>query len=606
MTVRASVEIPVGTKDPREAVETAIQSLTAAAMELGNISVTALLVTTNNHSAIHQLAERLPAEAREFSLGFNSGKMSREEAIVNLRSKRNLGLVSFSGELTLHMNTHEAFELVRSLLNLTPSAVRCTSYSLILSNVNWRGAPPNRSGGLYLLDLKAFKRKQRFSLSAWTDLEGTDPRESTIKGILRTIEQETGLRFSKAKTSVHPELAREKSEIFADHAAAVNWAFEEFFAAGANLCASEGRDWRAFKGLLTHREAVEARSTAVMRGNRARVDFPATVKRFMKEHEKGFSYSTALGDSIIFSRRFGDDLDMLVAFERSHFFGLGKSFSLQFGLRVLRGSLSGNEYFANIFRLFGHQGNTPPCWTYVTKEDLATTLEGVLQVLECTLPLYEEHVGRFFKPLPQHPRDTLPIRDRLSCKDAYSEAFAVASAWAADAYPMRVFSSSLLPLRELTGPCLTYEGFLGLCGRWEFVFFSRKRERALHVTVPYAGSIAKRELSTEPARNLWEGIPWPPPRCLPESGEAWLDSPQALAAALRNGGHEALKEAKTNFDILAHLSVSQDDIATCRWNFLFLIVTDRGREDFQVSFNALDSLGMELRTDSRYWGFGVS
>ncbi len=132
---------------------------------------------------------------------------------------------------------------------------------------------------------------------------------------------------------MHPEPAREKSEIFPDHAAAVNWAFEEFFAAGAHLCASEGRDRRAFKGLLTHGEAVEARSTAVMGGNRARVDFPATVKRFMKEHGKGFSYSTTLGDSIIFSRRFSDDLDMLVAFERFHFFGLGKSFSLQYGLR---------------------------------------------------------------------------------------------------------------------------------------------------------------------------------------------------------------------------------------------------------------------------------
>ncbi len=212
----------------------------------------------------------------------------------------------------------------------------------------------------------------------------------------------------------------------------------------------------------------------------------------------------------------------------------------------------------------------------------------------------------FSSPCHKLPRDALPIRERLSCKDAYSEAFAVASAWADDAYPMRVFSSPLLPLRELTGPCLTYEGFLGLSGRWEFVFFSRKCERALQVTVPYAGSIAKRELITEPARNVCEGIPWPPPRCLPESDKAWFDSPQALAAALRSGGHEALKKAKTNFHILAHLSVSQDGTATCRWNFLFLIVTDRGREDFQVSFNALDSLGMELQTDSRYWGFGVS
>src|SRR4030042_5660114 len=152
-------------------------------------------------------------------------------------------------------------------------------------------------------------------------------------------------------------------------------------------------------------------------GKKQRVNFPSMVRRFMKKSFPEFEPWKDIGEQVFFSKQISPELALVLGFDRIHFHGLGKTFTLLFGVNITQGTCAGCTWDDNVFRLF-HQSRFPPCWPYVTKAELAQALDGIRDFLQVVLPVFENGLNRCLCPIPTIVPDFIPDRGPITAKQA--------------------------------------------------------------------------------------------------------------------------------------------------------------------------------------------
>ena len=617
MLITSSVSLPLETKDASEAVHQVLDILRSKVSTLDNVKISLNLAAMSFPDILVLMAKTLPEEAEAFGMdGAISAKQFLQTHIAGQLPKP-----SFCNcDVTDYLSVPSTLALIESFFQATPRAVRSTFFSINLENVNWLGSDDIGSGKLYLSDMKAFQRKRRFDLSAIYSCHGDNSKDTSVKKLFKRIAGETGIPFDKGKiteTIEHEILA--KAELQQILAARI--CFEEAFEKAGREIRNRNLQWQGLPGLASKGESFDRRIESVYSGKKERVNFPGLTRRFVKEVFSDFTPWKNDGEQIFFSKPISSNLEMVLGFDRIHNWGLGKTFTLILGIKITKGPLVGRIWNDNFFRLF-QQHTSPPCWTYITKVELAEVLDGIGNFLRSTLPVFENELTRYLCPIPTKVPNSIPDRGAITAKHALGEVLNVAKAWSKDAALYTVSSSGILCLRESgMGPMIDTHGFLKPHGCWYYCFYSPTKKQILLTQVPSIGSFRCDKFS---CRQPFGSTIFPTPI------DNWIDSDQAMAVAEENGGRAAREDAMNNWDIIAKLEIPHNRAAEAkafleeysnklsktvrdnivglledktpethssklRWTINYLInKTKKRREDFIINFNAVDGGDIKL------------
>jgi hypothetical protein len=336
----------------------------------------------------------------------------------------------------------------------------------------------------------------------------------------------------------------------------------------------------------------------------------------MKEYFPSLKPWEDSGERIFFSKPISSDLEMVLGFDRINFWGLGKTFTLILGVKITEGPLAGSKWNHNFFRLFQQQ-TFPPCWTYVTKVELARTFEGINNFLKNILPVFEDELTRYLCPIPRKLPGSIQDRGAISAKQVLGEALNAAKAWSDDVALYRVGSGGLLSLPDSgMGPVIDSSGFLRPHGCWYYCFYSPSKKRELFIQVPSLGTLRCDEwYCHQPFGSAGEHVFSAPV-------DRWIDSDRAMTIAEENGGGAAREDALENWDIIAKLEIPpnrlpgveellkeygnnwpdlntimdflqsknlKDQASQLRWTIQYVIQKTKNRfEHLEISFNAID------------------
>lgn len=620
MLIASSVSLPLETKDASEVVHQVLDLLRSKVSSLDDVKISLNLIAMSFPEILVLMAKTLPEEAEAFGMdsSISAGQFLQSHAAGQLPKP------SFcSCDATDYLSVPDTLALIESFFQAAPCAIRSTSFTIFVKNLDWRGADGVGFGELQLLDMKAFQRKHRFGLAATYSCQGKNSKDVSVKMLFKKTASETGIPFDKGTITetIDPETS---AKIDQKQILAACICFEEAFEQAGQEIRSRNFQWQELPGLASEDESFKRRTESVQSGKKERVNFPGLVRRFMKEGFPKFTPWKTDGEQIFFSKPISSDLEMVLGFDRIHFWGLGKTFTLLSGIKITEGPLAGRRWDSNFFRLF-QQYRFPPCWTYITKVELAEALDGIGNFLRSTLPVFEDELTRYLCPIPTNVPDSIPDRGAITAKQALGEALNVAKAWSVDAALYTVGSSGILSLRESgMGPMIDTHGFLQPHGCWHYCFYSPTKKQVLFTQVPSLGSLRCDKCSCyQPFGSAGESI-------FPTPNDNWIDSDQAMAIAEENEGRAAREDAVNNWDIVAKLEVppdraagarvvleeyyknlpkvlhssivdlfqgenSKNQVSKLRWTIHYLInKTKKRREDFIISFNAINGEDIKI------------
>jgi len=539
MLIISSVSWPLETKDASEAVQKTLDIIRSKVSIKDNITISLGMAAMSFPDILVLLAGALPEEAE----GFGMDRSVSAGQFLQYHVAGQLPKPSFCHcDVTDYLSVSDTLKLIESFFQAAPRAIRSTSFTMTFKNLDWRGADGVGSGMLHLSDMKAFRRKQRFHLDANYSCQGKNSKDSSVKKLFRKITGETGIPFDKGRiieTIEKETLAKaEPQQILAARVC-----FEEAFEQAGLEIRNRNLRWQGLFGLASKHESFNRRFESVFSGKKERVNFPALVRHFMKESFPEFKPCKGDREQIFFSKPISSDLEMVVAFDRIHFSGLGKAFTLLLGIRITEGPLAGRSWDDNLFRLFQQQ--FPPCWTYVTKVELTGELKGIGGFLKSILPVFEKDLTHYLCPIPTKIPDSIPNRGAITAKQAMEESLNAAGTWAEDAALDSVGSGGLLSLRDGgMGPMIDLNGSLRPHGCWYYSFYSPAKKSTLLIQIPSLGALRCNEFA------------WPKSfgrtgkRIFPTPFDNWIDTDLAMNIAEENGG---------GWDVFGHDGSTSDE-----------------------------------------------
>jgi hypothetical protein len=516
------------------------------------------------------LAQRLPSAA----LGFQNLGGDRAMTVAEFQGQPATGFASFSGTLTEHLLPEDAFALVRQLLKCPPQAIRSTAFTLFVKNVEWKGAPARSNGSLHVLDLKAFKRAERFSVSASVEVPGDDPKSPAVREALKQVAQATGLHFDTGRAA-RTRPVQENTPGRAEALLAAQICFEE---AMENVAAQLPGRWVSefAPNALPPGDAFRQRFEKYAEGAGGKVDLRAAIKRAVKKLLPELKWETANGDQILFTRPLGLQSELLVRFVKQlggGGKGVGKAFSLTVGVRSLA---DGTRFTTDVFRLDRTSENRT--WIYSDASEAEAVVGEAANLLKELLPRLESAFRQYFETWPKELPAGIPRNGPLTAREAFEKAEPIALKMYPDAVLIRLMSNPRsLEVRDIEGPGLTAEGRLTPNETWGFHFYSAARDASFGVTVPALGRIQVLDHGKQYQEEHT--------RCyLVPVGREWIDSDRAMALAEERGGRERRNSGRT-FGISAKLQMSPSQQAY--WGVMYCVVDKRGRNDLIVHINAV-------------------
>jgi len=564
MPIVANIELRVSTKDPREAIVECIALVRKNATSLESLQVDLSLICSANREVLLRLAERLPAK----TLGFRSMGSDRAQTAEDFASGPANGFCTFNGNLTEHLLPADAFALIEELLKSPPSAIRSTAFTLDARNIQWKGSPQASSGSLYLSDLKAFNRVQRFSLSASLQLSSDDPKSKEVRAILSQVTQATGLGFEKARIS---RVLGEEGRSVA-HANAIllgQICFDE----ALNGIAAQLRTGSVSEfapDALAQGDAFKQRCQQWGGERAGKVNLLSVLKRAVKELLPELQFESGEADQVIFKKPLGPESEVIVLFMKA-LPRLGKAFTLSLGVRSVG---KGIRFASDVFRL--ERTTEHRAWIYGDTLQADGAAQEAVNLAKGLLPRFESALRPHFESWPKELPADIEQHGKLSAREALSKAKPLARNLFPDAALIRVFNHPRsLRVRDIQGPELTIDGRLTLNALWWFHFYSAYRDVSFEVTVPSVGRI----------RVLDHGQQYDDAQyILNPVGEDWMDSDRAFALAEERGGRERRGSGET-FGISTKLKMSNSQRPY--WGIMYLVVDDRGRNDLIVNLDAI-------------------
>lgn len=566
MPIAASVQLPIETKDPREAIGECIRLIRKNVNYPDELEIDLGLICMTNPGILIRLAERLPVTA----LGFRTGGSYRKLKVDEFRAQGAKGLSSFDGKLTEHFLPMDALKLIEELLESPAQVIRSTAFNFNVYKIQWKGAPPECSGSLNLFDLKAFKRAARFSLSVSLQIPGSNPTAPEVKETLKQVAKATGIAFEKG----HVVRTGGEKGNSPEHGEAVLVGQICFDEVVENIAAQlPGRYISEFApSALSPEEAFAQRCQQWGSGTPEKVNLGSVIKAAIKESVPELKFKLMDGDQISFRKSLGPSYEITVTFSKA-MPRIGKAFSLSLGIRSEE---EGMQFAVNVFQFEGTAEHKT--WVYGNLNEAKAVAREAANLTKVLLPRFESSIQPFFAVWPKELPAGIEQHGNLTARQAFEKAKPLACKLFPDAALIRFASHSRsLKTRDIEGPELSMDGRLKNNGIWWFHFYSEKRDVSFQVTVPFVGRI----------RVLDHGKQYQDVnarRYLVPAGEQWIDSDRAFALAEDRGGR-ARRESGRAFGIATKLQMFGSDRPY--WGIMYLIVDERGRNDLIVHMDAI-------------------
>jgi hypothetical protein len=276
----------------------------------------------------------------------------------------------------------------------------------------------------------------------------------------------------------------------------VRQTFDEALARAAESLNADPGDLVNLPLLFSRSGGFDKRIHDVRSGKHERINFGARLKLFMREQFPVYRADAADAEQIWFRYSVAPTLDLLLMFDKVHQWGLGKTFSIDFGVDFPGTPLGGMHATPggtrrNIFWLF-HEHWEGRVWAYTTSAELATSLASCGSLLRRLLPVLEHQCRALLLPIPSAlPRDVAQ-RGPLSARDAYRAILPLVHTWAADAELESLGSFDAMDAgagRGAVEASLSDDGRLRPSGEWSFRFLSKQLDRTGQFTVPHTGRV---------------------------------------------------------------------------------------------------------------------
>ena len=513
-----------------------------------------------------RLAERLPAAA----LGYKNLRSShRAETTKEFSSKPAVGLTAYDGCLTDYFRPDDALALIEALLESPPRAIRSTSFSVNFTKFRWKGSPDNSDGNLNLFDLKAFKLKNRFSLSAFLKIEVDDFKSTQFQETVKNVAAATGIIFDKTKPH-RIKGDREFTVEYGDDVLIAQICFDEAVEdARGGFCPGFVSEFAP--NALSSGEALRNRIQAWRSGLSEKVNLHSIIRKTVKEIIPELKSKESNGGRLIFKKPFAADAVLWVVFEKT-MASVGKAFTLKLGIENLKEHL---HLTTGAFRLEGSTDERT--WIYGNEFEAGIVAHEAVNLVKEVLPKFSASLKSYFDPWPKKLPAKVQRLGTLTAREAFDLALTLARKRYPDARLARIRAQMRsLATRNIKGPELSFDGRLNDNGAWWFHFYSQEADASFEITVPAVGRIFQ----------LNHGDQYKEPhsrRYLYPIEEHWLDSDRVFAIAEERGGKKRRDSGKI-FGVSLKLERSKNNQAC--WGLMYCLTDERGRNDFMIHLDA--------------------
>jgi hypothetical protein len=570
MAIVSTVELPVEGKDPREAVRQWLKFLKSQTAGFNSLQIDAGLTSMANKDVLVRLAESLPGTA----LGFRSLSSSdRAKTASEFLDDFSPSFWSYQGTLTQHLPPLKALALIEELISCPPQAIRSTSFMLNSNGFQWKSAPSDSCGYLNLFDLKAFNRKQRFSLTAGLNCSGNVPKSPETLANFQQVFDSTGIPFHKGEICKVADEGQQDNKARANTILVGQICFDEAIEAAAEaLNLQANSQWT--KTALSSKQAFDLRIEQWGAGNSERVDLASVAKRIIKSDLPELTFETSDVENIRFKKSLTSGLELTVVFSRS-LPRLGKAFTIGIGVQQTDSSMTGIRFETNLFRL--EKTREERSWIYTTRDEAAASVRIAAEAVKNLLPVFESAFRSYFNPWPTGYPTQIQRHGSITAKQAVELALPLVRHQLPDSKLIRLTNSTRsLAVRDIEGPELDMDGRLKENAMWWLHFYSEAKDKSVEVHVPAVGCIRILDHGDQ-YKNVNSR------RILAPIDGVWIDSNEAFGIAEKNGGQERRTSGKM-FGVSAGLHAWEYHCPI--WKLTYLITDERGRNDLTVVIEA--------------------
>lgn len=258
--------------------------------------------------------------------------------------------------------------------------------------------------------------------------------------------------------------------------------FDEVMARTSDQIRARTEDLAGIPLLFGRSGGFKKRMTDVQAGKKETVNLPSHLKRFMKQHFPEYRFDTGDSEQLWFRKNVAPTLDLLLRFDKVHQWGLGKTFTIDFAVdfpgtpfRLVQAQRGG--MLKNIFWMF-HESWEQKVWAYTTSAELATALQGCLDLFSRILPVLEEHCCDLLQPQPVTLPSGIEQLGALTAREAYKIVLPMAHKWAEDA-----------EMESINAGPITEGGRLRREADWRVKFVSEGLDRYCWYIVPHTGRV---------------------------------------------------------------------------------------------------------------------
>lgn len=448
-----------------------------------------------NRRALQQLARALPPGATGF-FGKMRVKSSASAGEVLLAAEttsdcNRSDILGYDGDLLEHLGFRESIEAVKRCVSTDTAWLKGAYASLYVRNAILIDDPDAPACGIGIANAEKHARKA-VRAGLWLEFPVASDDESVPKRLLKKLEASTGFRWSRSRISFRPDPPN--GATYDEKYGRTYLLFIDELA-GKLASAIRARElrWRDFPRLRTHGQGFRQRMETVLTQQSAgKVNFAACAKAFVARYFPSFISKTEPYD-IKFVEPIGKDAELILRFERIHYSGLGKAYSVWLGFNWKSGPIGRVQFGRSMSRFFdSDRSGSELVWTYGSQADLLASLDETRRMLELILPGWR---SAWIDCLDSGSESIFSGADQYGAI-TFREAVRIAARQLGrlePEYPILVSASIDIPgVRGTWAPSSTSadaSGRLGAGESWHIGFGNRKTGKSVTVTIPFRGSV---------------------------------------------------------------------------------------------------------------------
>jgi hypothetical protein len=413
MDLVAEAKLPIAFDNLREALEQFIAFVRKHCVSKGE-PVIHIFVHETACKSTRLLAEAFPPDYLAFGTDpvLDRRKLLNKSDFLSRMDASHLKDCACDATLTDFLNHEQALTLLEKITaTLSPSG-RGIMLQVHVSRAKLSGVSETVRADLAFSKWRSGARRKEATIRAACPAQNRSDREA--KQTLSSVAERLGLNFKKP--SFQPPLGLGSEKPAADSLFVALKAFQAAFDLAIQDVQEKRITLESIPLLLPRVDGARKRMEDAHRSINEQIDAVPALKRLIRERLPEYEFEASDEEFILFAKTLTSSLEGILALERFHHQGLGKSFTAHYGVRFprnpeLQPSLVAQAFRDSIFTLF-HTNMEHPAWTYSTGKELEQVLAGCGDLLSTVLPLLEKRTVEMLSPLPAKLPVSLPSLGR--------------------------------------------------------------------------------------------------------------------------------------------------------------------------------------------------